>query len=464
MRFGRSDWKKKWTRELDAALPELRADVRSYPISVPKENAERQTSRAIPYRRLLVGAAAVLLLCLCVLPLLLPLGEDAPPAVTPTRTLVTLHINPAAAFATDGEGKVTQIRAVNADADVILAHEGFLEQAIGLPLADAVVLFTDLAAQLGYLDLDTAGDAICLRVCEGASTHAEEAVGSLEQYFCQRGARIAVAEEEISGEDFSRLIGAEESAGNTENLFLSLAEGAALFCERTAEQVGNEELSSYYESTVLHHELKTVLQNSLLAHLGDFAEHAAALVRLTEKSTAVLLHEDNPGLFIKNYWHLAEQGGSEDYTPAFAACMAEMKAELDAYEVAYGRRIESIGDLLALSEESIRWSVEQLVLLLENFSGEIFMEHAEILLGRLELIGEDTEELKSLMTPPKTLEEFLSKSRLALELEFDALAESHREGYGQERPAINDEDYRDFLRGIEEKYGSLAAFWEEKNS
>ena len=458
MRSRGSDWKTKWEQELDATLPELRADVREHPIPASHKRPALRRKRVDGPHYALLALAAVLLLMLCFTPVLRELLQE-PPAEGETGTLIALHINPSVAFAADSEGKVVQLLALNADADVILSHAGFAEEVIGLPLTEAIVRYTDLAARLGYLDPNTQGDAVCLRVCEGASLHAESAVAELEDYFCRLGARIAVAEEKLSRTDFSALIGTE----SVEDLLLAPVGTAVLFGERALSALTEQELQAHYESTVLCGEVKETLSARLHSRMEQFSAHAEALLHVTELSGRVLAHPDNPGIFIKNYWYLAEESDPAEYTPSFASLMTEMECALADYAEAYGREIASVGDLLSLTEESVRWSVENLLSLLEDFSDALLLEHADDLLTCLESIGEDTEQIRALLTPPTTAEEFLGKHALALQMSFDTREESGREAYNTEREPLGQKEYLAFLDAVKAEYGSLADYWKTQN-
>ena len=69
------------------------------------------------------------------------------------RFAFTLEINPAVTFITDGDGKVEKVASSNRDADIILSDGETASAMTGKSLAEAVAVYTDRAAMLGYLDL-----------------------------------------------------------------------------------------------------------------------------------------------------------------------------------------------------------------------------------------------------------------------------------------------------------------------
>lgn len=74
-------------------------------------------------------------------------ATSAPEAALATR-IVTVDINPSVELEVDEAGLVVEARALNADAEAVLATVTLA----GLPATDAVKLIVDAAVQLGYLD------------------------------------------------------------------------------------------------------------------------------------------------------------------------------------------------------------------------------------------------------------------------------------------------------------------------
>lgn len=139
-----SDWKKILSEEADAHVPDLcdqilsRADAEELwehaqqektPMpEIKPRRAEKSRRRSGMARRIALAIAAVCLCLAVVLPIALQPRPELPPVTADTQAVVCMRINPAVEFVVE-EDKVTDVRALNKDAAVLLLHNSYVGQA-----------------------------------------------------------------------------------------------------------------------------------------------------------------------------------------------------------------------------------------------------------------------------------------------------------------------------------------------
>ena len=153
-------WKKMWKDELDA-LPPVGRQVLDAPspavcdeVTVNADGSLTRKKKILAFTlppALVAVVLAVVLVCVFLLPV-----RDAV-----QRYAFMLEINPSVTVVTDADGTVTGVAATNADADIVLA-DGVAESMLGKPVGDALVIFADRAAMLGFID--TEGESAVLRL------------------------------------------------------------------------------------------------------------------------------------------------------------------------------------------------------------------------------------------------------------------------------------------------------------
>ena len=108
-------------------------------------------------------------------------------------TALLLEINPKVIFTLDDENIVTNVVSVNSDADVILSDDNRLEEMINKKAEDALVIFTEYAYKMGYLNDDS--NTIKLSSC-GNENISNVVVNNIEQFLSNNHLFTVVYNEE----------------------------------------------------------------------------------------------------------------------------------------------------------------------------------------------------------------------------------------------------------------------------
>ena len=452
-------WKRQLNRELDRIVPELRDDVRNAPVpSVPKSDEEKTSRRAALSPRAkrtifasLATAAAAFLLVFAVIGIL--------PAAQPplASACVTVEINPEANFVTDKDGNVTHVTALNEDADLMFTDEAFFRSLTGKPLDEAVSLFVDRAAQLGFLDLNEKGGAVRLTASETQSRKSLDALSrSLADYFCGQGAYAVVATEYVPDAQFRLSLGISEDG----SLNAQAEELSSSYTQRTALSMPEDQLSSYYRENYLLKELRSFLQSLIREHFRTLRECGRLIGEMSDLNAQIKAHPDNPNLIFKDYWNVRLFADESAFTPEFGALMDEMSSLAEEY----GQL--SLIPLTSESELELKASyydilpIDELEKLANDFTEADFDRFADDVLDLLDSIGLDTAFLRGLMKIPATVTEFLDQTFSFLRECAQRRLNDFREAYEAMREKITAADYEAYIDGLLTEYGSLNAYWE----
>ncbi len=129
---------------------------------------------------LIVATALALTMCVS-----LAACNDA--KVAEGYSYVSLKINPEIEFVVDGDGNVESVIAANEDAEVLLSDVD-LE---GKTIEEAVQEVVDMAAETGYLDVDTEGDEVEVAAIDEEGNEDAECYAKVEKsindYFANNG-------------------------------------------------------------------------------------------------------------------------------------------------------------------------------------------------------------------------------------------------------------------------------------
>lgn len=257
-------WKKRWIQELDGKIPKLSEEVRNAPIYASAE--EQPTKKRFSFRdwvlahkRRFYGVIATASAAVATLTIVLPIalqstpgtsssGESGVLPIVNTASVMLLEINPKAVFSVDKEGVVTDVVALNQDADVIISDTARTAEMEGKTAQQAMQTFVDYAAKLGYLNLN-AQSAIRVTEYENetASVQVTDIGASLETYFKTMGAQIVVVQDTLSGEEFCQRAGIENSDQGTDGVAQSLSALPALYSEREAVEQSPTDASGWGE-------------------------------------------------------------------------------------------------------------------------------------------------------------------------------------------------------------------------
>ena len=390
-----------------------------------------------------------------------PLFKPNEPIVaTKKNDALVVEINPEAVFSLDENGVVLDVVANNADADVILSLPSRVEELEGEPIERSVEIFVDYAAQLGFLDFATP-DA--LRISAVQQTHLERVEDSLKEYFCERGARIAVVFEKLTADSLCERLGVETQS--MQALTETLKGVPVLYAGRVANGLQMEDLEKLYRENVSELSIKELYKTELKKKVEKIEKNVAALQALEEKSSEIKGHEDNPLAILggMDYWTLTAQleENRGDYTQAFSKLMTEMDGMNAAYEKEYGVVLDS---WLSFETELARvraMPLQGLIDLLAQFAMGNVSTNLESLAQMLEELGVDVSSVSKFSSLPKNKEEYLAKSEEFSRSLFDTLAWENRTGYETVLPRLNESEYDAYIKEIETQYGSLSAYWEK---
>lgn len=282
-------WKKRWIKELQEKTPTLAEDVKNAPIPTltmqEQGTSTKKTGVArwiAAHKQRFFGALATCMAAVVAMIVAIPLAVQSitptpptssssqiPPIVSVSKTAaISVEINPAAVFSVDEEGKVSTVVAMNADADIIISSDDRLEQMKGKLPEEAVAVFVDYAAQLGYLDLGQTS-AVRISAC-GNEESLNKVSEKITQYFCQKGVYSVVIGDLLTCEGFCERIGLPQEV-DVDALLSSVGDLNMLFTERTADGKTADERKELYKG-LLASEIEEVLQETLQQNLDTVRE------------------------------------------------------------------------------------------------------------------------------------------------------------------------------------------------
>lgn len=455
-------WKKQLNEELDGAVPQLKESVKNAPIIVGNSDGGTDTVNggALVKRRVKIGsvcAAFLLVLALLFLCIFGVIGRNP----LPELFVFTYEINPAVAFITDKDGVVQSVKALNKDADVLLADENLLAELENAPLSEAAVAFTESAARLGYLDVGANENAVRLSGAEEDSAVFNGTADSLRSYFCENGIYAAVVQDTATVSELCERAGLAETE-DMSGLLASVGGLPVFYGERNVDTATTEELNAVYESYVIGTQLLELVTGKIAENVNAIISNAQAVAKIAILNYNIMLDGDNPfSPLPADYWTV-RQYPDLVYSEGFSSLMAEMENAIADYKSEFGVLLNSIEDLTSAAEAYSSLSVSDLYELLTSVTAENFVSLAEKFVDMLGNIGNDVDELKTLFNKPQTAEEYITQMRTALAELSDYREQTYSEIYGKERADLTESDYAGFISGLEEKYGSLENFWNKK--
>lgn len=444
----KKSWKKLWESQLDEVVPALRGDIRDLPVQtaerpVPDGKTAVKVKKPVIISVLAAFIAAVI--AVTIILVVIPRGNG--------RFAFTLEINPAVTFITDGNGKVEKVASSNRDADIILSDNETASAMTGKSLAEAVAVYTDRAAMLGYLDLgrDT---AVRLSSLGNGEKMLNSAQSSLEDYFAEKGFRALVVSETVDAQSFSVRCGFDLTSA--ESLAESISGKMSLYSERLASSEG---LKSVYENEILTDSIAEAVGEYLDGNFDRIEKNIRAVSEIYSLYFEIYGHKDNPALLLKGYWDVKKYYG-DSLTGEFAELVKEMDNALAEYERDYGVKIESELQFKDLSETLLTLSVEQLKIMLEDFTSEMLRKNLALINGVLGALGANTK-ITEVLTVPESAEQFIEKAAELSRMEYGYRLRKNEEVYNAERESFSRSGYADYKESIISRYGSLSEYWEK---
>ncbi len=451
-------WKNRWKDELDSIVPDLRGDVKDAAIPTVADSVNNNGDTAVLSRKkpFIIAITAVFLAFLCTLTVCLSVLLPKKSGVF----LFTVEINPAVSMSVDADGKVTGVIASNNDADVILSVDGVTENIIGKTLEEAAVYYTDCAARLGYIDLSQKSGAVRISAYsdKDAGKLLEISRTALQNYFTERGVFAAVIGEAVGKAEICERSRIPSSVKDGE-LEEYVKSQIPLFAEREAADKSIEQLQDIYGSNILESKLSVLIGNSLKINIDKVKQNALDIANLFDLYNEIFNHADNPAILLKDYWEVKKYYG-DSLTGEFAQLVNRMDKALEKYEADYGVRITSITELTKAVKSYTVVTVEKITALIENFTLELFEACSEQLSEIMRVTGIVSDKVLSLMQLPQSAQEYCEKVKDAIGAEYEYRLKEYAEAYNTERVPLTDRDYESFTEQLEERYGSLSAYWQ----
>lgn len=445
-----NSWKKQWREELDKTIPPLRKDIKEHPIPIPSDIAVGNNTAArarivkpayifAPLIAVIVLAAIALILSLC-----LPTRTTPAPA-RPTRYAFAVDINPSIIVTTDGDGVVTDVFAVNADADVVLSDE-MRKDMLGAELKDALTLYVDRSAMLGYIA--PVSSTVNFAACEYGSELLSSASAALENYFMDKGIYAVVQQSVEHAEKF----GARIKTGITEenDIFDFIADAEPTYFKRNSALKDSEELFTLYDNYISTDAFMFGLRDRLQSELDVIKRNAEDIGEICALYFDIFDHPDNPAKKIplfKGYWNVKKYY-SDSIDGEFAALVKAMDAALEQYRKNYGVDITDEFQMTAVAENYVKLSVSKLTELLTEFSVDGFKENVSSITAILDAIGAGDDPFIEIFDRPSSAAEFNAKMASALAVEYSYREKQFSETYNAVREKISVEDYERYKNSV----------------
>ena len=457
-----SSWKKLLKEETERSVKNLKLsdEVRNAPVSVREKKESIPTKTGILtriaasassffeklFQKRAVAAALACAVCLCVA---VPSVFAIMNASNGEPCAVVLEINPEVLFLTDKKGKVTGVKSLNSDADVILADENAIDELEGKPLAESAEIFIDYALKLGFFDYESDENAIKFSA-EKDLPFIEESVTAAENYFCRKGVYSVVLKDITSSETLS------EKAGLTaagDKLGSSASNLSVLYGARDV-----SDLEKAYGDNVV-----AGLYDLVKNKLPNIVEAAKLLVRMQVKNLEI------KALTFKDYWAVKD----EDSIFPITSLKEEMEKLIAEYSALTGgkREIVSAAGLKnalyayyeLFGEITEDTAIDDYITNIKSYFSSLttdgFKNVDKMIVALLERTDVDTMGFESLTRVPETIKEYEKDLRKILSELNVSREKASRENYSASREQITAESYAEYKNRILADYGSFDNYW-----
>ncbi len=347
---------KKLNSEIDGVIPALSDELKNAPICVREGATEMEecsvgNNKKINFkefftpRKLAYFATAFVVAFVAIFGTISFVNNTS----VSDNVIVRLDINPSLEFELDEDMKVEKVVSDNADGDLILKVEGFVDSLIGLDFKVAVKEVALKASELGFIDYRKTGEngeynAINVSATGNAKKLPKNLLSDMQSYvideFNKKGIFLYVGTSENTAEDF------EEMANK-------MHEQSVLYLENIKQNAIS--LNEYLTELIFDY-CNVLLNHSINKY--DLLNEIDAL------NDQIVNAQDS--LFADDYW---SYGGENE---EILALMEQMKAKLDEFSQKYDEVIESD---LALSVKLGSYEViniESLRVLAQNVIDETF--------------------------------------------------------------------------------------------
>lgn len=439
-------WKKQLNDEFDKYAPPLSEKVKNAPImAVERNDTAVRNGNTLLRKRLGIGslcatmATIILFVCLGIFGVFSPKNDF-------DNYIFTLEINPAVVFITDKNGNVESVKSLNEDADLILSNETELNKLKNIPLKEAIVIYTDNAAKLGFLDFSENGDVVRLSSTnETDNNMMNEISNSLTSYFCEKGIYAVVVENKLPVKDLCSQMGLPE-VKDISNLTSTLNEFSVCYGARINDNTTIEDL---YNSYIVGKGLLEEVQKELLDNVSDIVTNAQMISNISTLNMQIVAQS------YMDYWTIKDKNPSQEVQELINS----MKTALDEYENKFGKSINSLNELMYVVNVYSKYAGQDLESVINSLSIDEFTREATNFVGMLENIGIDVSQYRTLLTKPQTVNEYMEQLETVISLLKNSRFDQYLEIYNEVRSKISENDYDNFVEKIINDYGSLENFW-----
>lgn len=389
-------------------------------------------------RRMAAFLTIIVALCVAVIPSAIAISNYAS---VNAQSEVLLEVNPSALFITDKKGKITDVKSMNSDADVILCDDETVNSICGSSLSEGTRIFIDRAARLGYIDFDNGKNTVKL-TSDKPQSFIEESVETLRNYFCEKGIYSVVLSKNATVSELAGKLGV--SASSKGALHKNASNLETLYGERT------NDIEKAHKENVL-----TALYEIVTERVSDILNGAELIIRMKLVNLEIKMHT-----FGKDYWDIKDKDVSnlailssykermEELIDEYAAltggkCLMKTRRELETAEKDY---LALIGFDMEDDEELIRTGLKEYF---DSLTFEKFYSDDDKLVSVLKNTDLDTFGYDNLTKTPKTIKEYVRELKKVLGGQAESREKDNKALYETERKPITSEEYRSYIESLQ---------------
>ena len=397
--------------------------------------------------------SVVLALLMALIPILITVfsGEEESGDVN----FVTMEAGAALTFKIDEDGEVLAIYSSNEDGDVLLCVD-VLQNTEGIQLSSLAERFVDAVAMLGYLDMEAGALKISLPTSNSDSSIGEKLEADVIRYLKSRGIYAAVVTETLSAASYKTKNGFEGERSSIDKLF---SEATPYFSNRGIENLTAKKLAERYENSALSSLAASLAKRELDGMLDKVQLQIEDIRDILDLADDIEEHGENPALSQldesrKDYFTVVES--YTDFTDEFGVLISQMQTLLSDYERIYGSSIDSKSTLLSLFQKST--SIDKIRGYVDSPAYRSYIDEC---LRFFEYFGHDTSDVRLLFGTPTTKEEYNRITAVVSMNNCERLFDMYKDLYEEERDAVSDDEYSEFIDGILEEYESLSDYFND---
>ena len=379
-------------------------------------------------RRMAAFLTIIVALCVAVIPSAIAISNYAS---VNAQSEVLLEVNPSALFITDKKGKITDVKSMNSDADVILCDDEAVNSIRGSSLSEGTRIFIDRAARLGYIDFDN-----------GKNT--DKLTSDKPQSFIEKGIYSVVLSKNATVSEIADKLGV--SASSKGALHKKADNLETLYGERT------NDIEKAHKENVL-----TALYEIVKERVADILNGAELIIRMKLVNLEIKTHILNLG---KDYWDIKDEDVSdlailssykermEELIDEYAAltggkCLMKTRRELETAEKDY---LALIGFDMEGDEELIRTGLKEYF---DSLTFEKFYSDDDKLVSVLKNTDLDTFGYDNLTKTPKTVKEYVRELKKVLGGQAESREKDNIALYEADRNPITSEEYRSYIASLQ---------------